>query len=273
MRPKTYLEKNNLYPHDYAMDAPSCYSRQKCYTYYIESSINKGSNNIKKNYQENISRNSNLESNNIPKYQSSSYYQNDNKYSFNRYFKNDNNDKNNDIINNNSIKKSQNLYNNENNYKINDKTNKDLNQISNINKTNTMITDKNKIDNQNSNKKYIPKSKSYHYKTSTNTNINNNRFHYSYQPKKFDNYSSNNINNNLLKNKIPTKIINTSPTDQYYNTYHDDYIPKIKESNNNNICYRTYEIDSSKYDDNHNSLYCNSNIYNDLLRKNRMNYC
>ena len=44
-------------------------------------------------------------------------------------------------------------------------------------------------------------------------------------------------------------------------------------SNNNNYRIRkTYEIDSSKYDDNRNGLFCQSSIYNDLLRKNNY-YC
>jgi hypothetical protein len=57
---------------------------------------------------------------------------------------------------------------------------------------------------------------------------------------------------------------------------HDDYLIKKGENqmgNNNNYRIRkTYEIDSSKYDDNRNGLFCQSSIYNDLLRKNNY-YC
>ena len=45
---KTYFEKNNLCPHEYAIDIPSCFPKQRCCTYYIESPPKD-----KKNYYDN----------------------------------------------------------------------------------------------------------------------------------------------------------------------------------------------------------------------------
>ena len=118
--------------------------------------------------------------------------------------------------------------------------------------------EKSEIKEEENNKKNIPKKNLYHFNTGNrNNNINSN---YSYKP---------------IENKKEI-VINSSPCDYYYNTLHDDYLMKKGEnqiSNNNNYRIRkTYEIDSSKYDDNRNGLFCQSSIYNDLLRKNNY-YC
>jgi hypothetical protein len=118
--------------------------------------------------------------------------------------------------------------------------------------------EKSEIKEEENNKKNIPKKNLYHFNTGNrNNNINSN---YSYKP---------------IENKKEI-VINSSPCDYYYNTLHDDYLIKKGEnqiSNNNNYRIRkTYEIDSSKYDDNRNGLFCQSSIYNDLLRKNNY-YC
>ena len=118
---------------------------------------------------------------------------------------------------------------------------------------------------QESTKQNIPNNNLYHFNLKPNNNyINNNNIDYSYKPNKT-------YNNNIQKEII----INSSPCDLYYNTLHEEYLPKnnISQVNINNYSQRTYEIDSSKYDDNKNSLFSHSSIYNDLKRKNRYNYC
>ena len=129
-----------------------------------------------------------------------------------------------------------------------------------------------------------------------NNNINNNNINIIRENNKkpqaipknnenFNNLSNNNYNNNMSnynQNKrddgIMKKtevIINRSPSDIYYNTLHEDYLPKKEENqfNYNPRIYRTYEIDTSKYDDNKSSLLGHSLIFNDLMAKNRNYYC
>jgi len=165
--------------------------------------------------------------------------------------------------------------NNENNININTNINREAeNQLSNsemnnnINNSNNnnIVEEKSNIKEENINNKYIPqnipKSNLYHYNTSSNKNYINDNNNYNQNIKE-------DINNN--KTEI---IINRSPSDYYYNTLHEEYLPKKEESPiKNNRIYRTYEIDSSKYDDNKNSLFGHSSIYNDLMRKNGNYYC
>ena len=77
-----------------------------------------------------------------------------------------------------------------------------------------------------------------------------------------------------IKNKTEI-IINRSPSDIYYNTLHEEYLPKKEENqfSSSQRIYRTYEIDTSKYDDNKSSLFGHSLIFNDLMAKNRNYYC
>ena len=151
--------------------------------------------------------------------------------------------------------------------------NKEDNQISNSEIKNININNniekkeepKSEIkEKQESTKQNIPNNNLYHFNLKPNNNYIKNNFDYSYKPNKT-------YNNNIQKEII----INSSPCDLYYNTLHEEYLPKnnISQVNINNYSQRTYEIDSSKYDDNKNSLFSHSSIYNDLKRKNRYNYC
>jgi len=267
----TYLERNNLGIQDYAKDVPSYkknnYQRPLnfTYTYCLQTSKDKYDYGLKKDYPDNLLQNTKLENYYNPNSTS--------KYQYQRYFKNESLE--NDKKNENNIANSN--LSNENNININTNINREAeNQLSksesnNINNSNdnNIAEEKPKVKeetyiNNNYIPQNIPKSGLYHYNTTSNKNYINN----------INNNYSQNIKEDMNNNKSEI-IINRSPSDYYYNTLHEEYFPKKEEEApiKNNRIYRTYEIDSSKYDDNQNSLFCHSSIINDLKRKNGYYYC
>ena len=255
-KPITYFERNNLDTKGYAKDLPlfenRAYQRPKniTYTYCIQQSKDKYDYGLKKNFPENILHNTKFESYHIPSSPTD--------YKYQRYFKNDKDNNNlNSNIENSIIKKDISTNNNINNKKVENNQLSESENNNNIN-FNKIIKEKNNIKEEN-NIESIPKQNLYHFKITPNSNYNNNI-----------NYNNNKKEYNNIKNEI---IINRSPSDIYYNTLHEEYLPQKEDNqfNTNKSIYRTYEIDSSKYSDNNNSLFGHSMIYNDLKRKN-LNY-
>ena len=173
---------------------------------------------------------------------SKSNYDNNN-FKYHRYFKNEN--------------KSTNINNNlDNNLK-----NNDIKKENNINTNNKELSNTEMINNNQIEEKSDIKKEEKNNDSQTNPNNNKN-------------INIKNKKEHNIKNKTEI-IINRSPSDIYYNTLHEEYLPKKEENqfNSNQSVYRTYEIDTSKYDDNKSSLLGHSLIFNDLMAKNRNYYC
>ena len=251
------------------------YNRQPKHTYMYSnlSSKNNFDYNFKKVYPENLLHNTKFENYHVPNSQlnyNSQMPKFNNNLNYKRYFRNEdfaNNKKENNNIENSEV---NNLKNESSNININQKANEESNII-NINNNNNNIEQDNQEnsksnmkENDNNNKSQsIPKKNYYHFNASYNNNYINDNINHSYKPQEPKN------NNN--KKEI---IINNSPCDYYYNTLHEEYLPKKEENiplNNNCNNRRTYEIDSSKWNDN-NSLFCHSSLLNDLVRKNCYHY-
>ena len=251
------------------------YNRQPKQTYMYSnlSSKNNFDYNFKKVYPENLLHNTKFENYHVPNSQlnyNSQMPKFNNNLNYKRYFRNE--DFSNNKKENNNIEYSEvnNLKNESSNININQKANEESNII-NINNNNNIEQDNqensksNMKENENNNKSQsIPKKNYYHFNASYNNNYINDNINHSYKPQEPKN------NNN--KKEI---IINNSPCDYYYNTLHEEYLPKKEENiplNNNCNNRRTYEIDSSKWNDNNSSLLCHSSLLNDLVRKNCYHY-
>ena len=260
------------------------------------SSINKYSNVI-----QNIANNSNQNINN-----DSQYNNNNNKYNLNV---NNNNYKSilnyeNKNINNKNTSSMINI-----SYKSLDNANNIINKENqnNINKINQSIKSNEKSFNTNSksipsNSLFIPKNNSKKYKSllydaEKNSNKNKDKSvllqPYQYYP--FQTIVQDNINQSLNQNEdliirhrkggafrdnIKEVIINSSPSDFYYNTLHQEFIPKTRniDRRNKNQFSKIYPID--KYKDNKDidrdkdmnnkkHLFYFSTIRRDLINKNK----
>ena len=224
------------------------------YTYSIQSLKNRNDYNSKNNCPDNLLKNTKYENCYMPNSQSNYNYNNNNNFTYQKYFKNeriaDLNNKMENNIKNNDIKKGNNII----------PINKELSYSkmnNNINNNNINIIREN-----NKKPQAIPKNNSDNFNNLSNNNYNNN----------MSNYNQNKRDDGIMKK---TEVItNRSPSDIYYNTLHEDYLPKKEDNqfNYNPRIYRTYEIDTSKYGENKNSLFSHSLIMNDLKEKNRNYY-
>ena len=251
------------------------------YSYDIKSITNNYNQNMNKNdaqFYNNINNNVNVNDNN-------------HNYALNYENKNINNTNNKSIINNNnkSLDKNNNKINKENQNSIN-KINQSIKSNENpfINKiTNSKRFSSNSIS--------IPKYNSKKYKSllfeedkkgsfiSDNKNSSkffNNKLFQPYQNYPFQNYLNKNQNYDFItRNKKGgtfrdgTKEIKrkSSPSDFYYNTFHQKYIPKthIIGRNSKPQFSRTYQIDENKNMNNGNNLFYFSTIRRDLIDKNK----
>ena len=252
----------------YCCEPVPCYELYKREPMYLNQIYkNNCDYNFNKVYPDNLLHNTKFENYHVPNSQSN-YNSQIPKYNSNlkyqRYFKsndfihNKKENKENNNLENSEANKLENE-NNNNNININQKSDIEPNNVNNnINQENEKsdIKENNINNSQNINKKNY-----YHFNASMNNNYINNNINRSYKPNEPD--------NNNTKKEI---IINNSPCDFYYNTLHEEYLPKKDEEIplKNNNSRRTYEIDSSRWKDNNNNLFSHSNILNDLMRK---NYC
>ena len=247
------------------------YNRQpkRTYMYSNLSSNNNFDYNFKKVYPENLLHNTKYENCHVPSSQLNSQIPKYNSnLNYKRYFKNDDftkSKKENINIENSGL---NNIKNENSNININQKANEESNNINinnNIEQENQENSKSNMKQNEDNNyykNQNIPKKNYYHFNASYNNNYINDNIS-SYKPPE--------QKNNNVKKEI---IINNSPCDYYYNTLHEEYLPKKEENiplNNNRNTRRTYEIDSSRWNDN-NSLFCHSSLLNDLVHKNCYNY-
>ena len=167
---------------------------------------------------------------------------------------------------------------NNNNFRINSKTYNTFKYIEKNKDNNTIKSNLYNKNNQNENKKeneteyinYLKKNDTiepYQYNT--------------YQTILQDNTKNNedliikNKRTGAVKDEREEIVISTSPTDFYYNTLHEEFIPKtktipVKTNSYFNRNYQTYQmLQNDDYNTKNKNLFSYSSIMNDLINKNK----
>ena len=166
---------------------------------------------------------------------------------------------------------------NKNNNKINNTLNNKLNNINLNNKINNISDNQNSI--KNNKIKNTDKNINNNYNNTGVDFQNKNKLiePYQYQTFLLDELNSNeslivkNKKGGNIQNNKKEIIINYSPTDIYYNTVHEEYIPKTQNIpvKNKPSLSKTYQIESKDYFNNKNNLVSYSFIMTDLINKNK----